>query len=58
MRVHTRPDWAGDSTMKRTRKTPEQVIRKLKTADQLLTQGQTIADACRVLEGSQPTYHR
>jgi transposase-like protein len=44
--------------MKRTRHTPEQIIRKLKTADQLLAQGQTVADACRVLEVSQPTYHR
>jgi putative transposase len=39
MRVLIRPDWAGDSTMKRTRHTPEQIIRKLKTADQLITQG-------------------
>ena len=44
--------------MKRTRHTPEQIIRKLKTADQLITQGQTVAEACRVLEVSQPTYHR
>ena len=56
MRVLIRSDWAGDSTMKRTRHTPEQIIRKLKTADQLLAQGQTVADACRVLEVSQPTY--
>ena len=44
--------------MKRTRHTPEQIIRKIKTADQLIAQGQTIADGCRVLEVSQPTYHR
>jgi len=44
--------------MKRTRHTPEQIIRKLKTADQLIAQGQTVAEACRVLEVSQPTYHR
>jgi len=43
--------------MKRTRHTTEQIIRKLKTADQLLAQGQTVADACRILEVSQPTYH-
>jgi hypothetical protein len=30
--------------MKRKRHTPEQIIRKLRTADQLLNQGQTIAD--------------
>jgi len=33
------------------------LINKLKTADQLLAQGQTVANACRVLEVSQPTYH-
>jgi len=44
--------------MKRTRHTPEQIIRKLKRADQLIAQGQTVADACRVLEVSQPRYHR
>jgi hypothetical protein len=42
--------------MKRTRHTPEQIIRKLKTADQLISQGQTVAEACRVLKVSQPTY--
>jgi putative transposase len=44
--------------MKRTRHTPEQIIRKLKTADQLIAQGQSVAEACRVLEVSQPAYHR
>jgi transposase-like protein len=44
--------------MKRTRHTAEQIIRKLKTADQLIAQGQTVAEACRVLEVSQPTYQR
>jgi putative transposase len=44
--------------MKRTRHTPEQIIRKLKIADQLLAQGQTVAEACRVLEVSQTTCHR
>jgi len=36
MRVVIRPHWAGDFTMKRTRHTPEKIIRKLKTAEQLL----------------------
>ncbi len=44
MRVLIRSDWAGDSTMKRTRHTPDQIIRKLKTADQLIAQGKTVAD--------------
>ena len=44
--------------MKRKRHTPEQIIRKLRTAVQLLNQGQTVADVCRALEVSPPTYHR
>ena len=44
--------------MKRTRHTAEQIIRKLKTAEQLIAQGKTVADVCRALEVSQPTYHR
>jgi transposase-like protein len=44
--------------MKRTRHTPEQIIRKLKTAEQLIAQGKSVADVCRALEVSQPTYHR
>jgi methylphosphotriester-DNA--protein-cysteine methyltransferase len=34
------------------------VIRKLRTADQLLNQGQSVADVCRALEVSAATYHR
>jgi transposase-like protein len=44
--------------MKRKRHSPEQIIRKLRSAEQLLNQGQTIADACRALEVSAATYHR
>jgi putative transposase len=58
MKVLIRPDWAGDSTMKRTRHTAEQIIRKLKTAEQLIAQWKTVADVCRVIEVTQPTYHR
>ena len=36
--------------MKRKRHSPEQVIRKLRTADQLLNQGQSVADVCRAVE--------
>ena len=35
-----------------------QIIRKLRTAEQLLSQGQTVADVCRALEVSAATYHR
>jgi len=43
--------------MKRTRHTAEQIIRKLKTAEQLIAQGKPVTDVCRVIEVTQPTYH-
>jgi len=44
--------------MKRKRHIPEHIIRKLRTAEQLLNQGQTLANVCRAPEVSAPTYHR
>lgn len=44
--------------MKRKSHNPEQIIRKLRTAEQLLNQDQSVAEACRALEVSAPTYHR
>jgi len=44
--------------MKRRRHNPEQIIRKLRSAEQLLNQGQAVADVCRALEVSAPTYYR
>ena len=44
--------------MKRKRHTPEQIIRKLHTAEQLLNQGQSVADVCTTLEVSAPNYQR
>jgi transposase-like protein len=44
--------------MKRIRHTAEQIIRKLKTAESLIAQGKTVADVCRVIDVTQPTYHR
>ena len=44
--------------MKRKRHNPDQIIRKLRSAEQLLNQGQTVADVCRALEVSAATYHR
>ena len=42
----------------RKRHTPEQIILKLRTAEQLLNQFQSVADVCcRALEVSAPTYH-
>ena len=37
---------------------PEQIIRKLRTADQLLNQGQAVTDVCRAPDVSPATYHR
>jgi len=44
--------------MKRKRHTPAQIIRKLRTAEQLLNQGQSVADVSRALEVSAPNFHR
>jgi putative transposase len=41
--------------MIRKRHNSEQIIRKLRTAEQLLNQGQTVADICRALEVSATT---
>jgi hypothetical protein len=38
--------------MTRKRHTPEQIIRKLQTAEQILNRGQSVADLCRALEVS------
>ncbi len=35
-----------------------QFIRKLKIAEQLIAQGMSVIDVCRVIEVAQPTYHR
>jgi len=48
-----------DSTMTRRRRhTPEQIIRKLRTADGLLAEGKDVAEVARALEVSEQTYHR
>jgi transposase-like protein len=44
--------------MKRTRHTPEQIIRKLRQADAYLARGATIEEICRDLGVSEATYHR
>jgi transposase-like protein len=58
MRASLPARMARRSPMKRKRHNPEQIIRKLRTAEQLLNQGQSVADVCRALEVSAPTYHR
>lgn len=42
----------------RKRHSPEQVVRKLTTADRLLAEGRDVAAVCRELGVSEQTYHR
>ena len=44
--------------MKRTRHTPEQIIRKLAEGDKLLAQGQSVEEVVRHLEITESTWHR
>ena len=44
--------------MKRKRHSPEQVIRKLREADRMLSEGKTIAEVCQQLEIVESTFHR
>jgi len=44
--------------MKRTRHTPEQVIRKLRDADRMLAEHKSIAEIAKELGVSENTYHR
>ena len=44
--------------MKRTRHTPEQVIRKLREAERLLASGKDVEEVCRHLGISVQTYQR
>ena len=42
----------------RKRHSPEQVVRKLATADRMLGEGKDVADVCRELGISEQTYYR
>ena len=44
--------------MKRTRHTPEQIIRKLREADAELAKGTAIPEICKALGIAEATYHR
>jgi putative transposase len=44
--------------MKRTRHTPEQVIRRLRDADGMLAEHKSIAEIAKELGVSENTYHR
>jgi putative transposase len=43
---------------KRRRYSPEQIITKLREAEVFLSQGKTIAQACKAIEISEQTYYR
>jgi putative transposase len=44
--------------MKRTRHSPEQIIKKLRDADGMLAAGRTIGEVCQALGISEPTFQR
>jgi transposase-like protein len=44
--------------MKGKKHRPEQIIKKLREADAMLSAGKTIGQACQVLEVSEQTFHR
>ncbi len=44
--------------MKRTRHSPEQIIKKLRDADGMLATGRTIGEVCQALGISEPTFQR
>ena len=44
--------------MKRSRHTPQQIIRKLRDAERLLGEGKTIAEVSKELGVSEQTFHR
>ena len=44
--------------MKRIRHSPEQIIRKLRDADGMLSDGKGIATVCQTMEVSEATFHR
>jgi len=48
----------GSTRLKRSRHTPEQVIRKLREADRMLGEGKTTVEVAKALEISENTYHR
>ncbi len=44
--------------MKQIRQISEQIIRKLKTGEQLIAKRKTVDEVDRAIEVNQPTYHR
>ncbi len=46
------------SSLKTSRHTPAQIIRKLRDAERLLGEGKTVAETAKELGVSEPTFHR
>ncbi len=44
--------------MKRRHHTPEQIVRKLREADRLLSEGSSMVQVCKHLEITEQTYYR
>lgn len=44
--------------MKRKRHTPEEIVKKLRLADEAMASGKTVAEACRTIAVSMATYQR
>lgn len=44
--------------MKRKRHSPEQIIRKLRDADRMLSEGKDVGAVCQALAVSEATFHR
>lgn len=47
-----------DTTMKRRRHTPEQIVRKLREGDRMLNEGQDLTEVLRALEVSESSWAR
>jgi putative transposase len=61
--VRVLPPWAWEGRLDekmatRKRHWPEQVVRKLATADRMLGEGKDVADVCHELAISEQTYSR
>src|ERR1700683_1962329 len=48
----------GPTQVKRRKHTPEQIIRKLREAEQMLSEGKQIPEVAKALEVSEQTFHR
>lgn len=49
--------WQGGLSIKRWRHSPEQVIRKLRDVDRMLSDSKGIAETCQALEAAEATFH-